>query len=625
VFRVLEAGESPQATPEPVLGPTGIDNTTASTGEQNPSPIHWIVRALVLVCITFCLGGAIFLVLVVEPTMEERGLEDQGMWPSLGLRFAQLGAVAAAAMIPLLTIDLWSQVAAISETDLAGAFGRADLGSLLISTTRYGFAWTMKLLAAVVLFSLFLYVWMRRRGGSGIWEVAIAAGSLFLLAESLSSHAAAVQGESVAGLPLPVISDWVHLVTASTWIGGLLFFLLVLFPIYRKMRLPGDERSAFLAAAVPRFSRLALVSVLALGVSGTYNLAIQTTDLPAIASSLYGQVVGLKILLFGALIAVGAVNLAYLSPRLRLSRNEEAGSAVSDFRRNVRLEVALMCIVILCAGGLTLLPPPSAANPVAASEDQVQGGLTLPTSPALAPSPTSSQPTLPVAAATLVAGTPFTLAVERLEAGEVYSLTIGPGATGATVLTDVTKLLLTVSPQGVEAGSTILEAERVEQATEQGTLWVTRASVLAFQGDYLITAAAQRITGHDIKAAFWLSLAGEEQLRLRPTEYLEAQFRTVPEPPTLGKARVIVAMRGPTGEPVGGITTAFSAAGPSGSQLAAQPMIPEGASEAGQYAVDVEFPVAGAWVLKVSAMRAGQPELKFSASVDVQEKVSATP
>ncbi|HYP20607.1 MAG TPA: copper resistance protein CopC, partial [Chloroflexia bacterium] len=319
VFRVLEEGEDPQAAPEPLAVDPGSAGTLLGTVGERPDALHWLVRALVLACITFCLGGAIFLVLVIEPAVVDGGQAGEKLWPVLAARFARFGSFAAAALVPLLVFDLLAQVASIAQTDLAGALGRADLGSLLLSTTRYGFAWTMKILAGVALTALFLFARGKGKGGAGLWEIGIAAGSLFLLAEALSSHAAAVQGEGVAGLPLPVISDWVHLVTASTWIGGLLFFLAVLFPGYRRAAIAQEERAAFLAAAVPRFSKLALASVLALGVSGTYNLAIQSTDLGAIGASLYGQVVGLKVGLFLALIAIGAINLADLGPRLGLA------------------------------------------------------------------------------------------------------------------------------------------------------------------------------------------------------------------------------------------------------------------------------------------------------------------
>ncbi|HEX8599830.1 MAG TPA: CopD family protein [Chloroflexia bacterium] len=620
VFRVLSAGESPQTPPEAVLGATGGMETELGTAAQNPSPVHWLVRALVLACITFCLGGAIFLVLVVEPAAAELRLAWKDLWPALGLGFAQTGAIAAAALVPLLALDFWAQVAAISQTDMLGALGNPDLGSLLLASTRYGFAWTMKMLGAVVLFCLFTFIWVRRRAGGGLWEIGIAAGSLFLLAESLSSHPAAVQGENVAGLPLPVISDWVHLVTASTWIGGLLFFAVVLFPAYRHQSIDPDERRVFLMAAVPRFSRLALVSVLALGVSGTYNLAIQTTDLPAIASSLYGQVVGLKVLLFGALILIGAINLAYLTPRLRLARLGESDSPVSSFKRNVRLEIAIMSVVLLCAGGLTLLPPPSAV--IIASTDADQRGLTLPTAAVASTSPTVAATMLPVEAATSVAGTSFVLRVSQADAGEVFTLTLASGATGQDLATDVTRLLLTVSPQDVEAGSTVLEAELAPQETGNGQAWVARAPVLAFQGDYLVTAVARRNTSRDLKAAFWLTLTESGQITVRAIEYLEARFTTMPEPAIVGRDVLAVEMYGAEGQLVSGVDVNLNALGPAGRKLAEQPIPMRESSEAGQYTTEAEFPVAGAWVLQATAGSAGQPELRFTASIEVLDSVT---
>ncbi|HVG01190.1 MAG TPA: CopD family protein, partial [Chloroflexia bacterium] len=482
--------------------------------------------------------------------------------------------------------------------------------------TRYGFAWTMKVLSALALIALFLLARTRGKGGSGLWESGIAAGSLFLLAESLSSHAAAVQGESVAGLPLPVISDWVHLVTASTWVGGLLFFVAVLFPGYRRAGLTREERVTFLAAVVPRFSKLALVSVLALGVSGTYNLAIQTTDLGAIWASLYGQVVALKVVLFLALIGIGAINLAYVSPRLGLASSPGGEGTISSFRRNVRLEVGLVMLVLLCAGGLTLLPPPSDASPQATSQ---AGGLSLPTPTSLAATPTGAAPRGPATASTAVAGRSVLLSVERVEAGEVFSVTLQTGVVSGELLTDVTRLVLTVSPQGLDAGSTVLATELQGEAVGGTQLWVGRGAVLPFAGRYLVTAVAQRSANADLKSAFLMTLGESGDLSVEAISYVEARIRTEREPPVPGSNNVIVALRGAEGEPISGAEVHISATGPesllSGPRLRLEPV--PGAP--GDYTARLEFPVQGAWSLEVSVSRQGQPELRLRASVDVAE------
>lgn len=622
VFRVLGQGESPQSTPEPVLDGTSSIDAAQGTLSERPDAVHWLVRAMVLVCITFCLGGAIFLVLVVEPAVGERGPAADNLWSVLGAHFAKFGAVAAACLVPLLAIDLWSQVAAITQSGLLDTLGKSDTASLLLSTTRYGFAWTMKMLAAVVLFVLLLVIWLRGKGGSGLWEIGIAAGSLFLLAESLSSHAAAVRGEHAAGLPLPVISDWVHLVTASTWIGGLLFFVVVLFPAYRRLRLAREERRAFLAATVPRFSKLALASVLALGVTGTYNLATQSTDLQAIAASLYGQIVALKVVLFVTLIAIGAMNLAYIGPRLGRSDAAGGAGAVTHLRRNVRLEVALLCIVLLCAGGLTLLPPPSSAT--SQVPEQVQGGLSLPVTPGPTAAPTLAR-IEPVEAATVVAEKRVTLEVAQVGTGEVLTITLSPSVGGVEVITDISKLVLSVSPQGLEAGSTMLTAERTSSTEDGAQTWVAKGAVLPFEGNYLVTMVAQRSTSTDLKAAFWLTLTESSGLTLQALEYVEARVSTLPEPPVSGPNEVIIDIRGALGEPLSDATVMLIAVGPEGRRIEAAELTPPTAGDASKYTTELTFPVAGGWNLQVSVVRAGQPELKFSASIDVKSPATIVP
>src|SRR5205823_9425614 len=191
--------------------------------------------------------------------------------------------------------DLVAEVASISSTSFFGAFSRSDVALTLIQWTRYGFAWMMKAIAAALLIALFAWLAYKRPrtkdiAGSGLWELCIAAGSFLLLAEALSSHGAAVDADHLLGLPLPVVSDWLHLVTAAAWVGGLIYMGIALFPAFRAIGLSHEERRAFLARSVPRFSRLAVLSVAVLAVTGVYNLVVHTTDLGAILASGYGQV-----------------------------------------------------------------------------------------------------------------------------------------------------------------------------------------------------------------------------------------------------------------------------------------------------------------------------------------------
>lgn len=373
-FRVRAAAG---ATPGP--GDTGaeepvvpLDDTSASPYETDTSsadPFRWLVRAVMFVGSILLLGGPVFTMMVVEPTVARTGEAGKSVWPVVGRRFGLIGTIAAIFLAIALLLDLVLQVAAVDRTDMLGALGRPDTALLIINSTRFGFSWALKALAALLLLGVMLFIWRRStRGGSGAWELAVAAASLLMLAQSIGSHAAVAGDNSAFGVPLPIVSDWLHLVIVSVWVGSLGYMALALFPAFKAAGMSSVERRAFLGQAIPRFSRLAIISVVTLAATGTYNLLIHTTDPVAFFNSLWGQVLSLKVAVFLVLVIVGAVNFRRLSPRLVARSAEDRGGTdiearpVRQLRRNIRLEVVLGCLALLLAGGLTLLPPPSGSG-----------------------------------------------------------------------------------------------------------------------------------------------------------------------------------------------------------------------------------------------------------------------
>src|SRR4029079_13795729 len=68
--------------------------------------------------------------------------------------------------------------------------------------------------------------------------IALGVGGLVLLPFSMISHAAA----QPAGKPAAIATDWLHLVAAAIWVGGLLALLIAL--VYGTRGAPGPERRA---------------------------------------------------------------------------------------------------------------------------------------------------------------------------------------------------------------------------------------------------------------------------------------------------------------------------------------------------------------------------------------------
>ena len=175
--------------------------------------------------------------------------------------------------------------------------------------------------------------------------VALAVGLALLLTISLSSHAAAM-----GPLRAPALfSDYVHLLAAALWVGGLFHLALGARPLYREVQANG--RRQLLQEVVNRFSTLALLSVGMLVITGLYSTWAQVTTAPALATP-YGLTLLGKLALFLPMLALGALNLLRHAPRLRAE-----ASAGRWLRRAVSAEALLGLVVLLVVGLLTSLEP----------------------------------------------------------------------------------------------------------------------------------------------------------------------------------------------------------------------------------------------------------------------------
>ncbi len=131
-----------------------------------------------------------------------------------------------------------------------------------------------------------------------------------------------------------MILDWLHLITGSVWLGGLIG-LLVLWS-----SLPAAGRVAGLSVVVPRFSNVAFVSVFLLLGTGTWATINHMPTLNALWLTGYGVAILVKIGLLLAAMALGAGNLLRTKPRLVAARERPdlgqpaaAATAADDQRR----------------------------------------------------------------------------------------------------------------------------------------------------------------------------------------------------------------------------------------------------------------------------------------------------
>jgi methionine-rich copper-binding protein CopC/putative copper export protein len=645
-FRVRGTGTPGPDEGEVIPVPGGGDAGGPLEGSTDtPDPVRWLVRAIILAAAALLVGGALFTVGVIEPSAREQGQAGATLMPVASRRFGFLGSIAACVLFISLIYDLLAQVATIIGTNVFGALSRGEVAQTLLSSTRYGFSWTLKAIAALSLLAVMLFVWRIRKGdgarlGPSPWDLTVGLGSLFLLAEALSSHAAAADtsqlGGITLGLPVPVISNWLHLATASLWLGGLAYMTFVLFPAFRATSLKPEARRALLARTIPRFTRFAILSVVLLALTGTYNLVVHSTQPGAILSSTYGQVLALKIAIFAILVAIGALNWRRLTPLLmgdgRGVRDQGSGargrksvekSEIENLKskiqnrlqNNVRTEVALAVVVLLCAGGLTLLPPPSNSADAYASTTPTAGQAipaTTGTPPAVAPTPG------PATAQTFLAGYDFAFTARPSIEGDELTLQVDRTADAAPPLTDVIKVLFRVTPQDVDAGSTSYEAALQGEADPARLEASATEPILTLDGIYLVTAIVQRTESADLKVAFTLNLA-ENSLTAEASQVVEVRVSTDPSPPISGTATLKLRLVDGEGKPVEGAKITTSPFMPAHAHVEPDAIAVPVPGEPGTYTMPVNFIMTGPWLLIFRIEREGFPPIKTDASVDVME------
>jgi copper transport protein len=191
-------------------------------------------------------------------------------------------------------------------------------------------------------------------------------GAGFLVFTSLNGHAATTEP-----VWLSVGIDFLHSLATALWIGGLFALAFLLLPALRKA--PDGERTPMLARVVPRFSRLALVCLAVLLLTGVYPTLAHVASPAALTAEPYGRALLAKWALVVLLLVPAAGNLLIVRPRLAAAAAQNRDDRVTArlFGRLLGLEVGLALLVLLAVGFLTALPPArsrAAATPRPAAE-----------------------------------------------------------------------------------------------------------------------------------------------------------------------------------------------------------------------------------------------------------------
>lgn len=351
-----------------VQAPTDPSLTTAPS-ELNP--FSAAVRWMSLYALLALVGGFVFRFYLLEPSLDFVE-SNKGTKKIARTRWTQLMLIAFVFYFVGNLGELVSQAQSVSNTVTFTSVAAILLGS------RFGQLWILRNVIIVVC-ALALWLETRHFAIPKLDILLIVLGNVALFTRSLNSHSAAE-----GNFTLPVFADWLHLLGVSLWVGGLFTFAWLMPFVWRA--LDGKTRGAWLARLIPQFSIMALGATIVIAVTGIYSATQQipaldiltTRVLPTVAQlteSTYTDALLFKVLVFGVMIAFGALNLLFLSPRFRkfITEPVEHNKLFTRFRLTVAAEVLLGLTAIFLAGVLTLSPPPrSDQTPVDAGLAQVQ-------------------------------------------------------------------------------------------------------------------------------------------------------------------------------------------------------------------------------------------------------------
>ncbi|MEK7328827.1 MAG: copper resistance protein CopC, partial [Chloroflexota bacterium] len=340
-------------------------------------------RWILFVSATALTGGTLFVLVVWKPAFQavkpDKSGSNQPPWRKLATSAIALVLVANVAALLV-------QAGQAAGSEVAAPWSLA-VNSVLF-TTRYGVLWIARAALALAIAG----VLPTAKTNRDRW-IAFAISLLLLLTISLGSHAAAD-----ADPLLPIVADWLHLVAASAWVGGLTHFVA---GMWSARSLDSKLRTQLTARLLPRFSAVALISVGVLVLTGLYAGVLRVGSFEALNNSFYGRVLIVKLILILPMIAIGAVNLLAITPAMKLAATQDLTgldrssssrrvsrdlSGLADrFRRIITSEITLGVALFLSVGLLTSIPPARvavAASGLTASTNVDDLSLTLNVDPA---------------------------------------------------------------------------------------------------------------------------------------------------------------------------------------------------------------------------------------------------
>jgi copper resistance protein D len=277
------------------------------------------------------------------PAYAFRGAERQR---TLDYWNKQEGLIHAASLIAFVSGLSWLLFTAAIMTDSLSEALKPETMSAVLGETEFGLVWSVHLglIAALVV----LAVLDRRRPlPRTILLTLLSAACLASLAGV--GHTQMQEGPAFF---VRAAADGAHLLAAGAWLGALI-------PLFALLTLrPHPDANWEIGGVLMRFSGMGSIAVAVLIATGMVNSLYSLNSLSEMLTSLYGQLLIVKLGLFALLLVLAAVNRFWLVPQILADGGGQHGkTSLLRLRRHVLWEELLGVVIIALVSVLGALSP----------------------------------------------------------------------------------------------------------------------------------------------------------------------------------------------------------------------------------------------------------------------------
>ena len=335
-FTVIGATSTTSGPPATGGSQSPAASTTPQSAQNEASASSFgnsLSRAVSFAGILLVVGVIVFNLLVVARS--NRIAADSA------LRMESRAAVVGVSASMLTIISAFARV--LFETRMMRAMPGMEMTTMpSVMNSAWGQAIGLQIVAAAVALIGFSIAIRRARGA---WLVVSLAGVVLAATPALSGHAAAASHLSA----LLIITDFLHVLGASSWLGSLACVVFIGIPIL--VRAGGEDWWQSVAMLVNTFSPVALASATIVVLSGVIAAWVHLEHISSLWSTAYGKVLLLKLALVLVTILIGAYNFRRVQPALV----HEEGTA--RLRRSTAMELTTGALIIIVTGFLTGIAP----------------------------------------------------------------------------------------------------------------------------------------------------------------------------------------------------------------------------------------------------------------------------